>query len=293
MQLASIDVTTSFSTLRLLLGLRGMGMGFAMMPVMTFSLQEVPVELTAQASAISNVARPVFAGLGTAVFASLLNSFQKSNLALMVQTATPDSGTTLRILSTFQVYLQQAGMTVEGARQTAVYYLYELTYLRAYVAAFDKVFFIGSMVIFFGVIPALFLYRHNKKGSACRVPIAAVLPGASLQIAERALPIYASSGPNGPVLVLALRAEESAPLVEGDPDQGPAAARAFLSLVVGHLELGLGGPQIALRPDVGVYAGAIVYNAHLQYELDSLVKPLYLCSGQVRGRSPRINPGPE
>jgi MFS family permease len=171
LQLASIDVTTSDSTLRLLLGLRGIGMGFALMPVMTFSLQEVPMELTAQASAISNVFRPVFAGLGIAVFASLLDSFQKSNLATMVQTATPDSGITLKMLSAFQVGLQQAGMTLEGARQTAIWYLYQLTFLRAYVASFDKVFFISAIVIFIGVIPALFLYNHARQKKTGRIPV--------------------------------------------------------------------------------------------------------------------------
>ena len=108
-QLSALDVTTPDSTFMLLIALRGVGIGLAMMPVMTFALAEVPVALTSAASTISNVLRSVFGGLATAIFASLLSSYENSNLAIMVQTVTPDSGTTLRVMSTAQVYLQQAG----------------------------------------------------------------------------------------------------------------------------------------------------------------------------------------
>jgi DHA2 family multidrug resistance protein len=106
--------------------------------------------------------RSVFGGLATAIFASLLTSYEKFNLAIMVQTITPDSGTTLRVMSTAQVYLQQAGLSLQAAHQEAVALLYQMTALRAYVLAFEKVFVIGAVILFIGIIPALFLY-HNAK----------------------------------------------------------------------------------------------------------------------------------
>ena len=50
-----LDVTTSDDTLRWILFLRGMGLGFAMMPIMTFGMASVPQEKTAQASSVMNV----------------------------------------------------------------------------------------------------------------------------------------------------------------------------------------------------------------------------------------------
>ena len=61
-----LDVTTPDDTLRLILFVRGIGVGFAMMPVMTYALSSVPQRMTAQASALLNVSRTIFASLGIA-----------------------------------------------------------------------------------------------------------------------------------------------------------------------------------------------------------------------------------
>jgi DHA2 family multidrug resistance protein len=162
-QLSALDVTTPDSTFMWMIAFRGVGIGLCMMPVMTFALAEVPVALTSAASTISNVLRSVFGGLATAIFASLLSSYEKLNAAVLVQTVTPDSGTTLQVLSTTQVYLQKAGMSLQVAHQTAIALLYQMTLLRAYILAFEKVFIIGAIILFIGVIPALFLYHNGKQ----------------------------------------------------------------------------------------------------------------------------------
>jgi EmrB/QacA subfamily drug resistance transporter len=161
-QLSTLEVTTPDSTFMTWIAFRGLGIGLCMMPVMTFALAEVPLALTSAASTINNVLRSVFGGLATAIFASLLTSFQKINLAVLVQTATPDSGTTLQTLSMAQVYLQKAGMTLQTAHQTAVAMLYQRLALSAAVLAFEKVFIIGAIVLLVGIIPALFLYHTGK-----------------------------------------------------------------------------------------------------------------------------------
>ena len=161
-QLSALDVTTPNSTFIMLVSFRGLGIGLCMMPVMTFSLAEVPAALTSAASTLSNVFRSVFGGLATAIFASLLSYYEKINAAVMVQTVTPDSGSTLQVMSTAQVYLQKAGMGLQAAHQQAIALLYGMTIQRAYILAFDKVFIVGAIIIFIGIIPALFLYHNGK-----------------------------------------------------------------------------------------------------------------------------------
>ncbi len=137
MWLQLLDVTTPDNTLRLILFIRGMGMGFAMMPVMTYALSAVPQRMTAQASSLLNVSRTIFASLGIAVFATMLDTFQKTNLSTMVQTVTPDSVVALQLLSQIQVYLMQTGLTLQTAQQAAITFLYEYLNLRASVTAFQ------------------------------------------------------------------------------------------------------------------------------------------------------------
>jgi EmrB/QacA subfamily drug resistance transporter len=171
-RLSALDVVTPDSMLTTIITFRGIGIGLAMMPVMTFALAEVPPALVSAASTITNVLRSVFGGLSTAVFASLLSHYQKANVEVLAQTATPDSGSTLGVLSMAQVALQKAGMSVQAAHQAAIALLYQVTALKAAVLAFDRVFVIGAVILAIGLIPALFLHSTRKPGTTEDVVVA-------------------------------------------------------------------------------------------------------------------------
>jgi EmrB/QacA subfamily drug resistance transporter len=167
----TLDVTTPDNLLRLILFIRSMGIGLAMMPVMTYALASVEQKMTAQASSMMNVSRTVFASLGIAIFATMLSNFQKTNLAVISQTFTPSSPETMHFVSMVQVLLMQAGQTLEAARQTAVYVLYLLANARASVAAFQVEYVIAAIVILVGVIPAFFLPFGRSKEAQPAAPI--------------------------------------------------------------------------------------------------------------------------
>ncbi|MCX6005089.1 MAG: hypothetical protein NT082_05390, partial [Chloroflexi bacterium] len=169
----TLDITTSDTTLRWMLFWRGLGMGFAMMPVMTYALASVPQAMTAQASSIMNVTRTIFASFGIAVFATMLDTFQKTNLATMVQTITPDSVAALQILSQVQVLMMQAGQTLEAGRQMGIYLLYQFVNQRALITAFEMDYVIASIVLILGIIPALFLPFGRAKKAGAPVDISA------------------------------------------------------------------------------------------------------------------------
>jgi EmrB/QacA subfamily drug resistance transporter len=161
--LQGLDINTPDSTLQLMLFLRGMGLGLAMMPVMTYALAAVPLEMTAQASSLTNVTRTVFAALGTAMFASLLSQFHNTYLGTLAQAATPTSVESLRILSIVQVAALKAGLTLEAARQIGIWVLYQLVNLKAYVMAFDRDYLISALIVFAGILPSLLLPHGSIK----------------------------------------------------------------------------------------------------------------------------------
>ncbi|MGD0351948.1 MAG: DHA2 family efflux MFS transporter permease subunit [Dehalococcoidia bacterium] len=167
----TVDVTTPDNLLRLMLFVRSMGIGLAMMPVMTYALASVEQKMTAQASSIMNVSRTVFASLGIAIFATILTNLQKTNLALISQTLTPSSSETMHFISMVQVILMQAGQTLEAARQTAVYLLYLLASARAAVSAFQTEYIIAAAIISIGVIPAFFLPFGRQQGTQAATPM--------------------------------------------------------------------------------------------------------------------------
>jgi DHA2 family multidrug resistance protein len=161
--LQGVDVTTSDNTIRLILLVRGMGLGLAMMPVMTYGLSSVPAAMTAQASSLINVLRTVFASLGTAVFASLLDNFTKMHMGTLSQLVTPDSVDALRILSSIQVIAMKAGYTLEAAHQLGIYVLYQFVNLRAAVMGFNSDYFVSAILVFIGAVAALLLPHGSLK----------------------------------------------------------------------------------------------------------------------------------
>jgi EmrB/QacA subfamily drug resistance transporter len=171
--LQGLDITTSDETIRMILFFRGMGMGLSMMPVMTYALAAVPMNMTAQASALTNVARTVFASIGTAIFATLLDQFQKTYLGTLTQIVTPDSLDALRIMSAVQVVALQSGYTLEAARLFGISLLNQYVTLRAAIMSFDSDFTISTVVLFLGVLPSLFLPHGatKRKGPRGGMPL--------------------------------------------------------------------------------------------------------------------------
>ncbi len=163
--LQELDITTPDTMIRLMLFIRGMGLGFSMMPVMTYGLSVIPTSMTAQASSLTTVTRTVFAALGTAVFATLLNDFQKRYLGILSQTVTPDSIEALRVLSTVQIVAVKSGMLLDAARQLGVNALYQVVYLKSFIMAFNTDYLLSALVIFAGIIPSLFLPHGPVKNS--------------------------------------------------------------------------------------------------------------------------------
>jgi MFS family permease len=166
----TLDTTTPNSEIALLLFVRGMGMGLAMMPVMTYALAAVPLNKTDQASALTTVSRTVFASLGTAIFATLLDGFQKTNLATLTQLVSPNSLEALSVISAVQVAALKMGLTLEAARAYGISLLYQTVQLKASVMAFDTDFLISGLIALSGILPA-WLLPHSamkKDGTASR-----------------------------------------------------------------------------------------------------------------------------
>jgi MFS family permease len=155
--LQMLDLNMPDNTLRMILFIRGMGMGFATMPIMTYALSSVPQRMTAQASSLLNVCRTIFGSLGIAFFATMLDTFQKQNVASIIQTVTPDSSVAMHWLSYVQTILMQMGFNLQIAHNEAITFLYQYVSLRADITAFQMEYVISAVIVLLGVIPAMFL----------------------------------------------------------------------------------------------------------------------------------------
>jgi EmrB/QacA subfamily drug resistance transporter len=170
--LQGLDTTTPDAVFQWVMFIRGVGSGFALIPAMSYALSIAPPHLSTQGSSMINVVQSVSTAIAIALFATLLDNFQKTDLAIIVQTATPDSPQILTMISHIQVMLMQAGQTIEFARQAAVYLLYQYFSLHSTITAFQKNFVIDGILSIVGILPALFLPHGRIKNGGGTVMMA-------------------------------------------------------------------------------------------------------------------------
>ena len=155
--LQNMDTTTSDVVFQWVMFLRGVGCGFAIVPIFSHALSIAPPQLSTQGSSMINVVQSVFMALAVALFATLLDNFQKTDLAIIVQSTTPDSPLMLNLLSQIKVSLMQSGQTAEAAYNAAIVLLYQYFSLQSAITAFQKDFVLAAILSFAGIIPAMFL----------------------------------------------------------------------------------------------------------------------------------------
>jgi DHA2 family multidrug resistance protein len=167
--LQTMDTSTSDVAFQWVMFIRGVGCGFALVPTISYALSVAPPRLSTQGSSMINVVQSVSMAIAVALFATLLDNFQRMDLAVIVQTATPDSPLILSVISRIQIMLMQAGQTVDAAHQTSVYLLYQYFNMHSAITAFQKNFVLDGLLSLAGIAPALFLPHGPVKNEESTV----------------------------------------------------------------------------------------------------------------------------
>lgn len=155
--LSRIDVTTSDTTIRLILLLRGASMGFAMMPSMTAWMAAAPQSQTQAASALQNVLRQVYGAFGTAIFATVLQDRIKFHVATTSMFLSPDQPAVAKLMGQAQQFALAHAMPLAQAKTLVVAQLMGQVQLASAVRAFDDCFLLAAAACVIGIGPALFL----------------------------------------------------------------------------------------------------------------------------------------
>lgn len=175
--LARIDVTTPDAYIRVVMIMRGIGMGFTMMPSFTAWTASAPLSQTPSASALSNVLRQLYGAFGTAMYATILQtraSFHSASLSMFVQ---PDSPAVLQLMATAQQIALSQGQSLDLARTAVIAQLIGQVRLASMVRAFDDCFLVASFGCIIGLLPALFLRKGPARHAAPPATGPARLPG--------------------------------------------------------------------------------------------------------------------
>ena len=152
--LRDLSVNSSWTDLRWILMFRAIGMGLAMMPIMTGGLSAVPPDQVSGASAFNNVTQRTAAAMGLAALTALLGARQAQQLTdtggMMGLTPSATTGATAGASSAPDVASGSSAMLDH-------YMMYQQATAQAFVTALDNLMIVTAVLTAAGVVLACFL----------------------------------------------------------------------------------------------------------------------------------------
>ena len=115
-ELSKITMNTSPDTIRMLLIVRGIALGLAMMPSSTEGMNNVPRHLIGRASALSNTIRQVAGSLSVTILVTILNNRQTLNYYRLAEQINSFNQSSINCIKSLQGYLMQSGVS-QGSAQ--------------------------------------------------------------------------------------------------------------------------------------------------------------------------------
>ena len=156
-QLHTITTETTFRWLQVMLSLRAVGMGLAMMPLTTAGLNTIPQALTGRASSYNNLVRQIAASFGIAYLTYVMTKRQALHSAWLSEGISVSSPVTATQLQQMQIGLQTSGV---GPDQALGLLATEIQ-RQSMALAIGDTFIVGTILVTLA-IPLVFLLGKRR-----------------------------------------------------------------------------------------------------------------------------------
>ncbi len=159
----NLNVYTPTSTIVWWLVVRGLGMGFMMMPVQAAGLNAIPTRMVGQASAFSNIIQRVAGSFGIAYLTSYLDGRMASHTNDLAAAVSPSHPAVVQLLGAIG---HQFGAWFPGLQPTVLgnLFLSGMVSQQSFVSGIDDVFLLTSLILVVAFIPVMFLRKSHVGG---------------------------------------------------------------------------------------------------------------------------------
>jgi EmrB/QacA subfamily drug resistance transporter len=168
--LSKVTMDTPYESVRLILALRGMGMGLCMMPIQTAGMNAVPMQLTGRASALNNTVRQVAGSVGIAILTTILQHRQAFHSVRYSESLNLTAPSVVQAQTAIQGALTVHGLDQMTARAGAMLQVYSRLMQQAMVSALDDTFLVSTFVCLAG-IPLALLIRKVDRPKKTQAPV--------------------------------------------------------------------------------------------------------------------------
>ncbi len=162
-RLSFIDLNTSKEAINVLLIIRGIGLGLALMPINTAGMNAVPPRLVGRASALSNTIRQIMSSLSITIMTMAMNARLNNNYARLAEQVTVFNSQAVNLFNQLQGVFSFNRFSSTQARGTATSVIYGLVYKQAYVDAMDYAIAITVVAVAIAIV-LVFCMRGKRKG---------------------------------------------------------------------------------------------------------------------------------
>jgi len=164
---SSLTLLTERPDIMLPLYVRGVAMGLLFSPLTTVAISEISDRQMAQASGLVNVVRQIGGSFGVAIFGTILTRRTVFHVALYGQQLNPHSDAFREATTRLSYFaLRTTGGTASSAAEKSQALVVGIAQSQAFVQAVDDVFLLAAMILAVGIVPALLLRAHHRRGAA-------------------------------------------------------------------------------------------------------------------------------
>lgn len=167
--MAQFDTGTSFTYMTVIMTIRNVGMGLALMPAMTWGMNAIPAELVGRASSISNVIRQISASVGIAMFTAIMQNRQVYHLENMAGSMNFSSLEMHDLSAALQPAAASLGLDGGSLQYLTLSYLYKHLAELSYVQAIDDCFYVATAICVAGTVLSLLVTVQRKQPPAARM----------------------------------------------------------------------------------------------------------------------------
>lgn len=159
---AHLGLNTTQGHIQTLYIVRSLGMGLAMMPITTAGMNDVPLTMLSQGSAISNTFRQVSASLGTAILTNYMSTRETAHNLHLASVITPFTPQGIQLNLLENEFIHQ-GMSYANAQMQAIIEVYKQMSEKSFVYGMNDTFFIASILTAVAWGMTMFFSNKNKK----------------------------------------------------------------------------------------------------------------------------------
>ena len=156
-KMSLFNLDTPRATITLIATIRGLGLGFAMMPVNTQGMNAVPRHLFGKATALTTTVRSIMGAVAITFMTTIISNKSSYNYARLSEQITPFNHTSSTIAKALQGVFMQSGLPQGNALGSAYSTLGKMIYGQAYLDAMSYAIAVTVPAVFVAIIMVLFM----------------------------------------------------------------------------------------------------------------------------------------